>query len=157
MSAKIPCSYTITKAPLKAIANNARRSYGEENPEFSCLYLGFKNGETEDVFTYKPVFSTTATKESDAGTYPIYCVRAEAKNYNIECISGTLTIDKAPQEIIWEQEFGTYSVGDEIELTATSSAGLPIKFKSSDNSSVAIITKNKKQYGGTCIILCFFV
>lgn len=143
---EVPCSYTITKAPLSAIVNNVQRFYGEDNPEFACTYIGFKNGETEEVFTSKPVLTTSATTESNAGTYPIYCTGAEAKNYNITCEAGTLTINKAPQTILWEQEFNNHSIGDEIELTAKSSASLPIRYKSSDNSSVIITTKGEKQY-----------
>ena len=157
---EVPCSYTITKAPLSAIVNNVQRFYGEDNPEFACTYIGFKNGETEEVFTSKPVLTTSATKESNAGTYPIYCTGAEAKNYNITCEAGTLTINKAPQTILWEQEFNNHSIGDEIELTAKSSASLPIRYKSSDNSSVIITTKGEKQYAyilksGTTVLTAY--
>lgn len=146
VSVEIPCSYTITKAPLKLIANSTQRFYGEENPELSCLYIGFKNNETEDVLTSKPILTTIANKESNAGTYPIYCTGAEAKNYNMDYVAGTLTVNKAPQEIVWEQDFENQSIGDEIELTAISSAGLPVKYKSSNNSSVIVTSKNGKQY-----------
>lgn len=157
---EVPCSYTITKAPLSAIVNNVQRFYGEDNPEFACTYIGFKNGETEEVFTSKPVLTTSATTESNAGTYPIYCTGAEAKNYNITCEAGTLTINKAPQTILWEQEFNNHSIGDEIELTAKSSASLPIRYKSSDNSSVIITTKGEKQYAyilksGTTVLTAY--
>lgn len=43
VSVAIPCSYTITKAPLTIIPNSIKRNYGEENPELSCTYVGFKN------------------------------------------------------------------------------------------------------------------
>ncbi|WP_308398151.1 leucine-rich repeat protein, partial [Prevotella sp.] len=157
---EVPCSYTITKAPLSAIVNNVQRFYGEDNPEFACTYIGFKNGETEEVFTSKPLLTTSATTESNAGTYPIYCTGAEAKNYNITCEAGTLTINKAPQTILWEQEFNNHSIGDEIELTAKSSASLPIRYKSSDNSSVIITTKGEKQYAyilksGTTVLTAY--
>ena len=56
---QIPCSYSITKAPLSIIVNGAQREYGEENPELSCTYMGFKNGETEDVLDVLPTLYTT--------------------------------------------------------------------------------------------------
>lgn len=143
---EIPCSYTITKAPLTVIANNARRYYGEENPELTETIIGFKNGETEEVLVTKPVLSTLATSESDAGTYPIYCSGSDAKNYAITFQHGTLTIDKAPQKIVWDQDFADAEVGDMIELTATCSSGMPVKYRSSDQTSVLIASQGDMQY-----------
>ncbi len=143
---EIPCSYTITKAPLTVIANNARRYYGEENPELTETIIGFKNGETEEVLVTKPVLSTLATSESDAGTYPIYCSGSDAKNYAITFQHGTLTIDKAPQKIVWDQDFADAEVGGMIELTATCSSGMPVKYRSSDQTSVLIASQGDMQY-----------
>lgn len=105
VSVAIPCSYTITKAPLTIIPNSIKRNYGEENPELSCTYVGFKNKETSEVLEKMPNVYTIATNSSDAGTYPIYCSDAEAKNYTLDYKQGTLTINKAKQEITWEQDF----------------------------------------------------
>lgn len=143
---EIPCSYTITKAPLSIIANDLHRYYGEENPEFTSIFVGFKNGETPDVLDVQPALYTTATKESNSGTYPIYCSGAEAKNYNITYERGTLTINKAPQAITWEQNFSNVSIGDIIELTATVNSGLPVKYRSSDSTTALISSENGKQY-----------
>lgn len=145
-SVEIPCEYTITKAPLSVIAEDAHRSYKEENPQFACSYIGFKNGETSEVLDVQPTIYTTASTKSNAGTYPIYCSGAEARNYELNYKQGTLTIDKADQEITWEQEFNNVTVGDNIELTATSSSGLPVKYHSTDLSSVMISTKNGNSY-----------
>lgn len=145
-SVEIPCEYTITKAPLSVIAEDAHRSYKEENPQFACSYIGFKNGETSEALDVQPTIYTTANTESNAGTYPIYCSGAEARNYELNYKQGTLTIDKADQEITWEQEFDNVTVGDNIELTASSNSGLPVKYRSTDLSSVMISTKNGKSY-----------
>lgn len=143
---QIPCSYTITKASLKIIAENAQKGYGEDNPELHLIYLGFKNGETQDVLRQAATVYTTATKESNVGTYPIYCSGAEARNYDIIYQEGVLTINKAEQEITWNQEFTNAFVGDTIELTATSTSGLPVKYRSTDLSTVLVSSKNGKQY-----------
>lgn len=145
-SCDVPVTYTITPAPLTIQANNAQRYYGEENPELTCEYIGLKNGETSSVLTTQPTVYTNATSESNAGTYPIYCTGAEAKNYTITMQNGTLTINKVPQTITWEQDFTDVHVGDMIELTASCSSGLAVKYRSSDTSSVLITTKNGKQY-----------
>lgn len=142
----LPYSYTITPAPLTVIANDASRQYGMENPELTCSFFGFKNGETADVLTRMPNVETTATSESNVGTYPIIPSGAEAKNYTFNYERGTLTITKADQTIEWEQQFGTVNVGDVIELTATSSAGLPIKYTSTDDTVAGIFTQGGKKY-----------
>lgn len=145
-TSEVATSYTITPAPLTVIANDASRKYGMENPEFSCSFFGFKNGETMDVLTRKPNMETTATVISNVGTYPIIPTGAEAQNYTFNYERGTLTITKADQTIEWEQQFGTVNVGDVIELTATSSSGLPIKYTSTDESIAEIFTQGGKKY-----------
>ena len=61
---------TITKAPLTVSCGDYTRDEGEDNPLFELVYEGFKNGETADVLTTKPVATTTAAKDSPAGEYP---------------------------------------------------------------------------------------
>ncbi len=160
VSVSIPCSYTINKAPLTIIPNSIKQNYGEEIPEFSCTYIGFKNKETSEVLIKKPNVYTIATSTSDAGSYPIYCSDAEAKNYTLDYKQGILTISKAKQEITWEQEFENAKIGDAIELTATSSSGLPVKYRSTDLSTVMISSKKGKQYAyvlktGTAVLTAY--
>lgn len=83
---------TIVKAPLKIIADNVSRKQGEDNPVLTVSYEGFKNNETASVLTSQPAVSTTATKDSEPGTYEITVSSAEAQNYEITYVSGTLTI-----------------------------------------------------------------
>lgn len=142
----IPYSYTVSPAPLTVIANDASRKYGMENPELTCSFFGFKNGETKDVLTRLPNVETTATMSSNVGTYPIIPTGAEAQNYTFNYERGTLTITKADQTIEWDQQLGTANVGDVIELTATSSAGLPIKYTSTDETIAEIFSQGGKKF-----------
>ena len=160
VSVEMPCEYTITKAPLAIIANDAQRCYKEENPELTYTCIGFKNGETDDVFDTKPTVFTTAVVGSNVGDYPIYCSGAEARNYELNYKEGKLTIMKAEQEIDWEQDFDDVVVGKEYELTATTNSGLPIKYRSSDISTVMISSKKGKQYAymvkpGTAVLTAY--
>ena len=50
------------------------------------------NGETESVLTTKPAASTTATKDSEAGTYDITVSGGAADNYSFSYVKGKLTI-----------------------------------------------------------------
>ena len=83
---------TVTKAPLTITANSYARVVGYENPSLEVTYNGFKNGETEDILTQKPTISTTATQDSELGTYDIIVSDAEALNYTINHVNGTLTV-----------------------------------------------------------------
>ena len=137
-----PLEYTITKAPVTVIANDVKREYGKENPEFTCSYFGFKNNETDSVLITKPTIATTATAESNVGTYPIIASSAEAKNYTFTYERGTLTITQASQAIEWEQTFEDVTVGDQLQLSATATSGLEVKYSVSDESIAEIYTSN---------------
>lgn len=142
----VPFTYTITPAPLTVIANDATRIYGIENSELTCSFFGFKNNETAEVLTKQPNVETTATKDSPVGTYPIIATGAEAQNYSFNYERGTLTITKANQEIEWNQKFENIGVGSVVELTAVSSAGLPIKYSVTDETIAEVYSQNGKKY-----------
>ena len=86
---------TITKAPLTVGVENATIEQGDAIPAFTLKYDGFRNGDTEaNAFTTKPQATTTATKSSPAGTYPITVSGGEAQNYALTYEQGTLTIEE---------------------------------------------------------------
>ena len=91
---------TITKAPLTISAGNYSKVEGEDNPAFTPTFSGFKNGESKDVLTKQPTVTTTATKTSAAGDYPVTVSGAEAQNYNINYENGTLTVTAKPDDVI---------------------------------------------------------
>ena len=83
---------TITKAPLTVNAGNYTKQEGEANPTFTPTFSGFKNNETKSVLTKQPTVTTTATASSPAGTYLVTVSGAEAQNYSISYVNGTLTV-----------------------------------------------------------------
>jgi hypothetical protein len=83
---------TVTKAPLTISGGEYTIRRGNPLPEFVATYSGFKNNETEEVLTTKPMLITEATSLSEPGTYDIIVSGAEAQNYEIEYVKGTLTI-----------------------------------------------------------------
>ena len=85
-------SMTITKAPLTITAKSYTIKRGEKMPTLEATYSGLKNNETDTVFTKKPVISTVAKPDTLPGTYPIVASGAEAKNYEMSYVDGTLTI-----------------------------------------------------------------
>mgnify|MGYP004630817459 CR=1 FL=1 len=124
-------SLAITKASLTISAGNYTKKQGDAMPEFKANYTGFKNGEDESVLTKRPTFETTATVESAPGEYPITVSGVEADNYEVKSyIAGTLTVLKREvkkQTITWGQEIKA-KVGSTIEMNATASSGLPVRY-----------------------------
>ena len=127
----VPGTLTVTKAPLVVTAENYTITQGDKLPEFTASYSGFKNGEDVSVLTKQPVFSCDANEASAPGEYPINVYGVEADNYNaISYVAGTLTVLKRElkkQTITWDQEIKA-KVGSTIEMNATASSGLPVRY-----------------------------
>jgi hypothetical protein len=84
--------FTIEPAALTITANSYTRNVGEPNPEFEVTYKSFRNKETDTVFVVRPVIECDATIDSPAGVYEIRVFGAEAQNYEITYVNGTLTV-----------------------------------------------------------------
>jgi hypothetical protein len=113
---------TITKAPLKIIAGEYTRKQGEDNPEFTLTYEGFKNNETEAVLTKKPTVATTATKESAVDDYTVTVSGAEAQNYEITYVNGTLKVTDADPVVVTANSY-TRVYGDDNPTFEYTSSG----------------------------------
>ena len=137
---------TVTPRTLMASVGNYSRLYNEENPDFEVLYSGFAGNEDESVLNEAPVASTTATKISNVGTYNINVSGGSADNYTFSYTSGTLTINKAEQTIAWNQELSNLNVGDQVELKAVASSGLPITYTMDDNGVAEIYSAGNRYY-----------
>ena len=124
--------YTITvnKAPLTVTAENSNLQYGDALPTFEATYSGFKNGETASVLTTLPTFGTSATSTSPVGTYDITVSGAEAQNYEITYVNGTLTVTKAPLTVTANSY--TMEQGDPIPTFEATYEG----FKNGEDASV---------------------
>ena len=137
---------TIEKRDLHVSVGDYTRKYGEENPEFELSYSGFINGETEDVLYDLPVAATAATMMSEVGEYEIKITGGSAANYNILKEEGVLTIEKADQTLLWEQDLSNITIGSQVELTATASSGLPVEYVVDDNDFLSIYTVDGKSF-----------
>ena len=120
---------TVEKAPLTTSVYNYSRNRGRENPEFEIYYSGFKNGEDESVLITKPTATTTATKDSPAGDYPIIVSGGEAQNYVFLYMNGVLTISVATDlNGVTESDkpFDVFTTsGIRVRSNTTSLSGLP--------------------------------
>lgn len=119
---------TINPRNLSVNTGIYERSYGEENPEFELTYDGFVSGQNESDLTTPPKAYTNATNTTSVGSYPIYIGGGVAQNYSFSYSQGKLNIVKAEQDIIWNQDLTNLSKGQQIELLAYSTSGLPITY-----------------------------
>ena len=87
---------SVTKAPITLKAKDASRIYGDENPEFDFSLSGLKNSDDISCISTKPTYTCLSTTTSDCGEYDIVPSNAQAKNYEISYLKGTLTVTKAP-------------------------------------------------------------
>lgn len=137
---------TVQKATLLATVGNVSRTYGEKNPEFTVTYSGFVNQEDESEILIRPQFNCKAGQWTDVGSYPIVASGAEATNYTFNYQNGVLTIGKATQEILWEQDLTDIRTGTQVELTATATSGLPIEYELGANDVATVYEANGTYY-----------
>ncbi len=91
-----PGVLTISKRSLSIQAADMSRKYGDKNPQWQFVYVGFVNGESETVLSIKPSATTSASSLSQVGEYAIIPTGAQAHNYDIKYKNGVLTVTKAP-------------------------------------------------------------
>ena len=120
---------TITKAPLAVKAGTYTKKQGEDNPEFTLTYEGWKNNETEAVLTKKPTAKTTATKESEPGEYEVTVSGGEATNYALTYTNGKLIVTEADVVVVTAKSY-TRTYGDdnpvfEYEVSGAALDGTP--------------------------------
>lgn len=137
---------TITPRTLIASVGNYERAYNEENPAFEVKYEGFVGTDDEKVLLSKPEAKTSATKTSDVGTYPISVTGGNADNYIFSYTNGVLTINKAEQTLSWELDLTGLKVGDQIELSAAASSGLPVNYSMDATNAGEIYSVGIKKY-----------
>ena len=86
---------SIIPAELTIKAKDTSKTYYEDNPSFTFVCTGFVNGDnSSSALQVQPTLTTTATRESDVGTYEIVAKDASSNNYNIVYSPGILTINK---------------------------------------------------------------
>lgn len=128
----------VTKRALLVVADDCVKTYGENNPEFTLNFDGFIEGEDVSVLRRMPIAFCSATEKSNAGHYSIIPQDGDAENYYFNYVNGTLTIEKANQQITWDQTFDDCIEGDQIELLCNSTSGLRIDFIISDESVASL-------------------
>jgi len=146
---------TITKASLSATADNKTKKYGDPNPVFTITYSGFKGSDNASMIDTPPLLGTDATPFSPVASYAITFISEGIDNdYEITALTdGTLTINKADQDINFEAIIGKTIFDDPFSIIATSTSGLPVSFTSSNPAILSISgTTATLHSSGTTII-----
>jgi hypothetical protein len=110
---------------LTVTVNNANRLTGEGNPVFTYTVTGtLVNGNTyATAVTGVPIYSTTATVNSSAGTYPISILSGlNADNYTLTFVNGTLTVGQSTTAVALTSAPNPTTYGDVVTFTATTAA-----------------------------------
>ena len=103
---------TVTPAPLTVTASSPSLTVGQAVPAIAATYAGFKNGDIASALNPAPVCSTPANASSPVGSYPSSCSGATARNYTINYVNGTVTIEGAGSGV-------TPTTASSTETTAT--------------------------------------
>lgn len=114
--------------PVTITADNQNMTYGDNVPKLTYKSEGAELNGT-------PSLTTTATKTSPVGTYPITVTKGTVTNEQVTYVAGTLTITKAPLTVGVKNE--TITEGDAIPAFTLTYSG----FRNSDTEATAFTTK----------------
>src|SRR5579871_4992061 len=115
---------TIMPASLTITADSKTMVYGAGLPTLTASYSGFVNGDTPGSLTTLPIVTTSATATSHvaAAPYNILASSAQAINYTIRYVPGTMTVTPAPLTITADNKTTDY--GATLPSLTVSYAGL---------------------------------
>ena len=137
---------TIVPRVLSVSVGNYQREYNKDNPYFVLTYDGFVGNDRANSSNISPNVSTTATRMSEVGVYPITISGGSYPNYTLSYSDGSLTITKAEQNVEWKQNLERLFVGDQVELLAKGSSNQPIKYIIDETDCAELYNAGNKTY-----------
>lgn len=112
----------VKKADLTATARNYKIKVGDEMPEFAIDFSGFVYADTEADIDEMPMAVCNISDTSVPGEYEIMVEGGSDRNYNINCISGKLSIVEnigdAVETTTDNADFTCYVIGKHIHIAA---------------------------------------
>ena len=103
-AAQVTRSIVVNPASLMVAANNVAQVYGAPIPMLAYAITGFVNGDTSAVVSGAASLTTTATVDSQVGTYPITFSTESltAANYTFTYLGGVLEVYNTSQPLaLW--------------------------------------------------------
>lgn len=141
------CEITVINPMLTLKADDQSRTYGENNPTLTFTLQDAPEGITAESFTQQPTLTTTANKQSNAGTYAILISGGELEGFDLNYVNGTLTVNKAKQSITGIEDGQSFEMvlGGSLEFTVDTDSKLPLT-ASSSNATIVGITSSRNNY-----------
>lgn len=138
----------INKATAVVAADNKESVYGKDLEDLTYTVTGLVNGETLKDLGFAPRISSTVTRTSDAGAYPItFSDNYTSDNYDVTYVDGQYVILPASQKISWSPRKVIDVEDGDVVLTASASSNLPVVFNAA-NDKVAHVN----QFGETWVM-----
>lgn len=137
---------TITKRKLTTKVPNYSKAYLSPNPTFEIAYEGFVNHEGPSVLERKPFIHCEATNTSGVGSYPLTLSGGLSDCYDFDYIHGVLTISRLNQSITWTQTVDSFVQGQQVLLSAVSTAELPVSYSLEPNPVARMYEANGQTY-----------
>jgi hypothetical protein len=110
-------SFVVSKPHLTYTVDNQTITYGSQPSTFGGSFSGFLNGDDTNVVTSLPDFAVESSV-TGAGLYAIDANSAVTANYQIDYVSGTLTVTQAITDVVLSAP-ATGAFGQSITLSAT--------------------------------------
>ncbi len=148
-------TYTITPQTLTATYVNESKLYGID-PEGTVSYSGYQYDDASkpilEVLTTTASVDFSGIKNANGyipvrdGGYTLTPAGATAKNYVVSYVSGTLTVEKAPLSVTYNEDI-TYGATPATQIT--SSKFVVTGLRDGEDKSVLSVTSNLPKNAGT--------
>ena len=102
-------NFTIRKKPLTVTAEDRYTTYGEEAPANAVTYNGFVKSESESKLGGTLTFTCDYAPGENVGSYDITPKGLTSDNYEIQYVSGKLTVNRRMLEYQWGNKSLTYN------------------------------------------------
>ncbi|HMH57637.1 MAG TPA: MBG domain-containing protein, partial [Galbitalea sp.] len=130
-----PANLTVTAATVHITATSTAIVYGDAEPTITPQYSGLQYSRLPQT---PPVCTTIVDSTTDAGTYPSTCAGAVDGNYLFTYSAGTVTVNRAPQDITFATPPTPSVYGTSFVVGPTSSSGLTVTVAATISSGCAV-------------------
>ncbi len=93
LAASAASRLTVNPGSLTITANSQTMPFGGPVPALTASYTGFVNGDTPASLANPVALGTSATSNSESGTYLITAIGASSTDYVIRYVAGTMTVE----------------------------------------------------------------
>ncbi len=119
----VGANFVINKAVLTVSSSSVAMCQGNNLPALGLSYSGFRFNDNENSLSAKPTVTTSATRNSAAGTYTLIPGGGVSANYSFVYVNGQLTINALPVVNIVSSNGLSVSKGATLQLTANGGSG----------------------------------